>query len=72
MDVTLEIFDTFLLDHVYSALLPASSRNAAEWQYTPATVYFTLEPGEAAFASTWPRDNIYRQGISLFLITWFV
>jgi lathosterol oxidase len=73
MDVVLEVFDTFLLDHVYSVVLPASSRcPTAEWRYTPATKYLTLTPGEAAFSSLWPRDNVFRQAISLFFITWFV
>jgi lathosterol oxidase len=71
MDVALEVFDTFLLDYVYSIILPASLDDpSAQWHYTPATVYITLPPGKAAFASAWPRDNIYRQAISLFLITW--
>jgi lathosterol oxidase len=73
MDVVLEVFDTFLLDYVYAAVLPASSPSpCVEWRYTPATLYFTLPPGEAAFSSVWLRDNIFRQAISLFLITWFV
>ncbi|KAG8532058.1 uncharacterized protein KY384_003695 [Bacidia gigantensis] len=36
----------------------------------PATKFFQLEPSRYAYLSEWPRDNIYRQGASLFLITW--
>src|SRR5271167_1959778 len=50
--------------------LPRSALST--WQYKPATQYFSLTPHEAAYSSSWNRDNIYRQGLSLFLITWFV
>lgn len=40
------------------------------WVYKPATSYFILEPSMSAYMSAFPRDNIYRQAISLFLITW--
>lgn len=42
------------------------------WQYKPATSFFSLEPGNAAYASAWTRDNPYRQALTLFLITWLV
>ncbi|KAH8821513.1 hypothetical protein F5884DRAFT_90218 [Xylogone sp. PMI_703] len=81
MDIILEATDTFFFDHVYSALLPATSapygnstlsfsKDASEWQYQPASKYVSWTPSEAAYSSAWPRDNIYRQFISLFLITW--
>lgn len=38
--------------------------------YTPATKYFSLEPFKYAYQSSLPRDNGFRQVISLFLITW--
>lgn len=38
----------------------------------PSTQLWKLEPSEYAFMSTWPRDNIWRQTLSLYLITWFV
>ena len=31
---------------------------------------FQLEPSQYAYMSQWGRDNIYRQGASLYLITW--
>lgn len=40
------------------------------YQYSPATQLFSLEPSVWAYRSAWPRDNIYRQIISLYLITW--
>lgn len=55
-----------------------SSFNATEelpltnaWTYKPATTYFTLEPSMSAYTSAFARDNIFRQSISLFLITWY-
>lgn len=86
MDIILEVCDTFALDHVYAKLFPAGaapydilhdvagnatrSAVASSWQYEPATSYFTLNPGPAAYASSLPRDNIYRQFVSLFAIVW--
>lgn len=32
--------------------------------------FFQLRPSEYAYRSAWPRDNIWRQGLSLYLITW--
>lgn len=37
----------------------------------PASQIFQLEPSEYAYMSAWPRDNIWRQGLSLYLITWW-
>ncbi|MCJ1472826.1 c-5 sterol desaturase [Lambiella insularis] len=85
MDIVLEIFDTFLFDRLYASLLPGSSlhfktavvQNAATSTYssmrelpTPASQLFTLEPSNFAYMSAWPRDNIWRQTLSLYLITW--
>lgn len=85
MDIVNEIFDTLLGDYAYAKLMPMKpapydfprSTNAtgetqvfSSWQYEPATKYFSLEPSQYAYMSTWPRDNIYRQSLNLFLITW--
>ncbi|KDN68399.1 putative fatty acid hydroxylase superfamily protein [Colletotrichum sublineola] len=84
MDVILEIIDTFIGDELYATLLPAHTTpydfpnytvNATAlplsiWKYKPSTYMFSLEPSEAAYMSAWPRDNIFRQFTSLFLITW--
>ena len=32
---------------------------------------FHLEPSQYAYKSQWPRDNVWRQGLSLYLITWY-
>jgi lathosterol oxidase len=83
MDVVLEVFDTFIGDYAFAALLPAkpapydyplASNNTAQtfssWQYKPSTHVFELRPSQYAYMSALDRENIVRQGISLFLITW--
>lgn len=85
MDIVLEVADTFLLDRLYAKLVPAgpapydlskddiatnASTTASLWQYKPATSVFTLLPSPEAYMSAWPRDNLLRQFISLFFITW--
>jgi len=79
MDVVNEFYDTIIGDHMYSLLYPAfpgsydnSLTTNATWQYKPATKYFSIPPSQAAYMSAWPRDNIYRQMINLFLIAWLV
>jgi Delta7-sterol 5-desaturase len=37
-----------------------------------ASQFFHLKPSEYAYMSAWPRDNTWRQGLSLYLITWWV
>ena len=46
------------------------SSNGYTWH--PATAYYSLEPSKYAYMSAWPRDNTYRQALSLYLITWCV
>lgn len=86
MDVVLEIADTFVGDYLYATLLPAHSTpygladgpnntTAGEqvfstWTYKQSTDYFALEPSEYAYQSAWPRDNVWRQALSLYLIIW--
>ncbi|KAI0180435.1 C-5 sterol desaturase [Hypoxylon sp. FL1284] len=81
MDVVLEIADTFVGDYVYAAALPAQqktpydfldSTNAttSSWKYQPASPYLELEPSKYAYMSAWNRDNVFRQGITLFMVTW--
>jgi lathosterol oxidase len=41
-----------------------------EYIYKPSTQYFQLEPSQYAHMSALPRDNLWRQGITLYLITW--
>lgn len=44
--------------------------NQAGYEYRPATEYLPLPPSEWAYRSVWMRDNVYRQAISIVLITW--
>lgn len=83
MDVILELFDLAILDRVYANALPLSADipgNAANatsflaspnngYVYRPASAFLQLEPSNYAYASQWPRDNLYRQTISLYFIT---
>ncbi|KAF7590321.1 hypothetical protein BBP40_002971 [Aspergillus hancockii] len=77
MDVILDVIDTFVLDRLYAAILPSSPIDPLHT--TPENhirynqhvgIYYPLEPSRWADASQWKRDNINRQAISLFLITW--
>ncbi|MCJ1337083.1 c-5 sterol desaturase [Bachmanniomyces sp. S44760] len=38
--------------------------------YPPATVFFNLKPSPCAYMSMWRRDNIWRQALTLYAITW--
>jgi lathosterol oxidase len=40
------------------------------WQWEPSNSYFALQPSEYAYQSRWDRDNIFRQALSLYIITW--
>lgn len=40
------------------------------WKFEPASQYFHVEPSQYAYMSRWPRDNAWRQAVSLYLITW--
>ncbi|PTB71380.1 hypothetical protein M440DRAFT_1395702 [Trichoderma longibrachiatum ATCC 18648] len=85
MDVVLELTDTFIADHVYAWLFPlqpapydypkatasnSSAQAFSSWTYKPATSYFSVEPFQAAYMSSLPRDNMWRQAATLFFITW--
>ena len=43
---------------------------AQKYIYEPASRLINFEPSHWAYASAFPRDNVYRQAFSLFLITW--
>ncbi|KAK4540939.1 hypothetical protein LTR36_008447 [Oleoguttula mirabilis] len=55
-------------DSASSSLDGSFARSA--WQYQPTSQYFSLQPSEFAYLSQWDRDNIYRQALSLYLVTW--
>lgn len=87
MDVVLEVVDTFAGDYLYAFFHPArqasydfpstpsnetiSDQVFSTWAYKPSTSFFSLQPSEYAWKSAWPRDNIYRQALSLYLIVWY-
>jgi len=85
MDVILEIIDTFVADHVYAWLFPQGSDQSdgpsyllsshsnlsrIDWQYEPASTLIRFEPSPAAYMSALNRDNVCRQFMTLFLLTW--
>ncbi len=43
---------------------------APVYTYHPSTSFFRLEPSRYACQSALPRDSLYRQVLSLYLITW--
>lgn len=40
------------------------------WTFEPASSYFSVSPSEYAWQSRWARDNMWRQAVSLYIITW--
>ncbi|KID76771.1 uncharacterized protein G6M90_00g071150 [Metarhizium brunneum] len=84
MDVVLDLYETYIGDHVYARLLPAHPPPydadlfanttifpfGLECEYKPPTKYFTVRPSPAVCQSAWARDNILRQSIDLFLLLW--
>jgi lathosterol oxidase len=79
-----QFYSTILPRSIPSAAKQAFSSIAADatfsstrelptpYEYHPATQFFHLEPSIWAYKSAWPRDNPYRQFLSLFAITWYV
>lgn len=66
MDVALELLDPLVFDKAYAWALPhpgASLSNSSDVN--------NLLAADAAPMSLWDRDNIYRQCISILLITQF-
>ncbi|KAL1972474.1 hypothetical protein VTN31DRAFT_6888 [Thermomyces dupontii] len=55
--------------HRANQTLPLLS-DVNSYVFKPASSYFSLEPTQYAYESIWARDNVFRQSISLFLITW--
>ena len=39
--------------------------------YHAASQFLQLKPSDFAYMSAWPRDNVWRQTLSLYLITWY-
>lgn len=74
MDVLLDILDTYVFDRFYAAILPATNPvTASAGTYNKHIgLYYPLPPSPYADSSTWKRDDIVRQTMSLFLIGWYV
>ncbi|MCJ1307018.1 c-5 sterol desaturase [Agyrium rufum] len=46
-----------------------SMREMATPAYQPPSQFLHIEPSKYAYMSAWPRENLYRQGLSLYTIT---
>jgi lathosterol oxidase len=40
------------------------------WQFEPASQYMSVQPSHFAYESRWDRNNIWRQAVSLYILTW--
>lgn len=87
MDIVLELTDTFIGDYAYAYFFPikptpydfperpagnATAQTFSSWTYKPATQLIYVQPSQAAYRSQMPRDDIIRQLITLYFITWYV
>ena len=63
MDVALELLDPLVLDKTYAWILPHPSVSLSNSTFSNSSAAYT------ASTSLWPRDNIYRQIISILVIT---
>lgn len=59
-----------MLDRVYSTFLPSNTTTTIEYNQNIAQ-YIDLPPSEWAGKSLLPRDSPFRQGITLFFLTWY-
>jgi lathosterol oxidase len=58
-------------DGASNATLSSRREIPTSFVYEPASQYLSFTPSKSAYMSSWNRDNIYRQAISLYLITWY-
>ncbi|EED15305.1 sterol desaturase, putative [Talaromyces stipitatus ATCC 10500] len=78
MDVLLDICDTFVFDRLYATVLPVKAfisndtlHDVGNQAYNKQVqLYYPLQPSQWASSSSWSRDYLPRQALSLFLITW--
>ncbi|KAJ5282234.1 hypothetical protein N7497_012047 [Penicillium chrysogenum] len=76
MDIFLDILDTLVLDRCYAFLSPDPAAILNGDLPTNANlnrhvgIYYPMQPSKWAEASLWKRDDIARQALSLYLITW--
>ncbi|KAI9716304.1 MAG: c-5 sterol desaturase [Chrysothrix sp. TS-e1954] len=55
-------------DGTYSSMRQMPTRPS--YSFRPASELFSFQPSDYAFMSQWPRNNVYRQTLSLYIITW--
>ncbi|OKL62304.1 putative C-5 sterol desaturase [Talaromyces atroroseus] len=78
MDVFLDVCDTFFFDRLYAIILPdraatlagSSEGDSIRLYNQHVKQYFPLQPSQWAGLSSWKREHLSRQALSLFLITW--
>ena len=73
MDVILDVLDTFVLDRFYAWVLPGAAGQegvADPLLNQHVNLYYPLQPSKWAEASQWKRDNMARQSLTLFLLSW--
>ncbi|OQO03703.1 hypothetical protein B0A48_10368 [Cryoendolithus antarcticus] len=57
-------------NETYAQQLGGMGGSRSTWQYEPASQYLSVQPSQYAYQSQWDRDSIYRQFVSLYMITW--
>ncbi|KAJ5836513.1 Fatty acid hydroxylase [Penicillium robsamsonii] len=76
MDIFLDILDTLVLDWCYALVSPDPATISNNDSLATANLnrhvrlYYPMQPSKWAEASLWKRDDIARQALSLYLITW--
>ena len=70
------IAPTYTTSYTQHAIKNATTFTFASLPEVPTAIartnqLFHLEPSKYAYMSQLGRDNIYRQGVSLYLITWY-
>ena len=77
MDVLLDVFDNYCFDKLYAKALPENHmgglskvQNTNHTRRPEAVLEQSdLENSSNVYLSQWPRENVYRQCISLFVVT---
>ncbi|KAH6654769.1 hypothetical protein BKA67DRAFT_691734 [Truncatella angustata] len=69
MDVVLEVFDSLVLDQLYAKCIPSGTiENGAFSQLNNTSI--VLDNARTDQTSAWQRDNIWRQTLTLYMLTW--
>ncbi|KAH8196208.1 hypothetical protein TruAng_009624 [Truncatella angustata] len=69
MDVVLEVFDSLVLDQLYAKCIPSGTiENGAFSQLNNTSI--VLDNAQTDQTSAWQRDNIWRQTLTLYMLTW--